>query len=78
METVLLGVGMFTAVVIALVIILMIAKSQLVASGAVKITINGDADGAVEAASGGTLLSTLSDKKIFVPSACGGGGTCAQ
>ncbi|MCP5021677.1 MAG: NADH:ubiquinone reductase (Na(+)-transporting) subunit F [bacterium] len=78
METVLLGVGMFTAVVVALVIVLLIAKSQLVSSGAVKIVINGDKDGAVDAAAGSTLLSTLSDKKIFIPSACGGGGTCGQ
>ena len=78
METVLLGVGMFTLVVVALVIILLIAKSQLVASGQVKITINGDDDAAVEVPAGSTLLSSLSDRKVFIPSACGGGGTCAQ
>ena len=78
METVLLGVGMFTFVVVALVIVLLIAKSQLVSSGKVAITINGNKDSAVQASAGGTLLATLSDQKIFVPSACGGGGTCAQ
>ncbi len=78
METVLLGVGMFTFVVVALVIVLLIAKSQLVSSGKVSITINGNKDTAVQANAGGTLLATLSEQKIFVPSACGGGGTCAQ
>ncbi|HPF13357.1 MAG: NADH:ubiquinone reductase (Na(+)-transporting) subunit F [Planctomycetes bacterium] len=78
METVFLGVGMFTIVVIALVILLLIARSYLVSSGSVTITINGKKDGAIQVPAGGTLLSTLADRKIFVPSACGGGGTCAQ
>lgn len=78
METILLGVGMFTFVVTALVILLLIAKNSLVSSGKVRIVINGDESAAVEVNAGGTLLSTLSDQKIFIPSACGGGGTCAQ
>ncbi len=78
MDTILLGVGMFTFVILAMVVILLIAKGQLVSSGKVKIVINGDEANAVEVSSGGTLLSTLADRKIFVPSACGGGGTCAQ
>ena len=76
--TILLGVGMFTAVVLTMVIILLVAKSRLVSSGDVKIVINGDESGAVTTAAGGTLLATLANEKIFVPSACGGGGTCAQ
>ena len=76
--TVLLGVGMFTVVLLAMVVILLAAKSKLVASGKVKVVINGDESGALEVAAGSTLLSTLSEQKIFVPSACGGGGTCAQ
>lgn len=78
MDEILLGVGMFTFVVIALVVILLLAKNNLVSSGKVKILINGDASSAIEVNSGSTLLSTLSDQKIFIPSACGGGGTCAQ
>lgn len=78
MDTIMLGVGMFTFVVIALVVILLIAKNSLVSTGKVKILINGDASSAIEVSSGSTLLSTLSDQKIFIPSACGGGGTCAQ
>jgi len=78
MDAILLGVGMFTFVVLVMVIILIIAKGQLVNSGKVRIVINGDETNAVEVNAGGTLLSTLADRKIFVPSACGGGGTCAQ
>ncbi len=78
MDTILIGVGMFTFVVTALVIVLLIAKNSLVSSGKVKIVINGDEANPVEAAAGSTLLSTLADRKIFIPSACGGGGTCAQ
>ena len=76
--TILLGVSMFTFVVLAMVVILLIAKSRLVSSGDVSIVINGDEANAVKTAAGGTLLATLADQKIFVPSACGGGGTCAQ
>lgn len=76
--TVLLSVGMFTAVILTMVLILLLAKSKLVASGKVKVIINGDEGGALEVNGGGSLLATLSDQKIFVPSACGGGGTCAQ
>jgi Na+-transporting NADH:ubiquinone oxidoreductase subunit F len=78
MDTILLGVGMFTFVILAMVIILILAKNQLVSSGKVKIVINGDESHAVEVDSGSTLLSTLANRKIFIPSACGGGGTCAQ
>jgi Na+-transporting NADH:ubiquinone oxidoreductase subunit F len=78
MDAILLGVGMFTFVVLAMVIILILAKNQLVSSGKVKIVINGDEAHAVEVESGSTLLSTLANRKIFIPSACGGGGTCAQ
>ncbi|CAN5708181.1 NADH:ubiquinone reductase (Na(+)-transporting) subunit F [soil metagenome] len=64
---------LFNIVVVSL---LLYAKSKLTVSGLVKILINGK--DAVEAAAGGTLLTTLSNKKIFLPSACGGGGTCAM
>jgi Na+-transporting NADH:ubiquinone oxidoreductase subunit F len=78
METIVLGVAMFCIVVLAMVFILIGAKSKLVASGDVNIVINGDDASPVKTSPGGTLLSTLSAQKIFVPSACGGGGTCAQ
>ncbi|MBO6536869.1 MAG: NADH:ubiquinone reductase (Na(+)-transporting) subunit F [Balneolaceae bacterium] len=66
----------FFAVIILLVSILLGAKAALTPSGPVKITINGEK--VIEVESGGTLLSTLGDNKIFLPSACGGGGTCVQ
>jgi Na+-transporting NADH:ubiquinone oxidoreductase subunit F len=59
-----------------MVVVLMIAKSKLVASGDVTITINEDPDKALVTPAGGTLLNTLAENKIFIPSACGGKGTC--
>ena len=61
-----------------LVFILLFAQSKLVQSGPVKIIINGDAENAIVTSAGTTLLNTLSAQKIFLPSACGGGGTCAM
>ncbi len=74
--TILFGVGLFTAIVLALVAMILVARSRLVASGAVHILINGEKD--IEVSSGGKLLNVLADQGIFVSSACGGGGTCAQ
>jgi len=71
-----LGVGFFTAIVLALVAIILFAKSKLVATGNVKITINGEKE--IEVPAGGKLLGVLAENALFVPSACGGGGTCAQ
>ena len=68
----------FTVVILFLVMILLYAQSKLVQSGDVQILINGDADSAINVPAGSTLLSTLSAQKIFLPSACGGGGTCAM
>ena len=76
METILFGVAGFTVVILALVLILMAARAQLVQSGDVKILINGDPDKALTTAAGSTLLNTLADNQIFIPSACGGQGTC--
>jgi Na+-transporting NADH:ubiquinone oxidoreductase subunit F len=59
-----------------LILILLFVKEKLAPSGPVKIKINGEKE--IEVASGGTLLTTLSAQKIFLPSACGGGGTCIQ
>ncbi|MFD0909911.1 NADH:ubiquinone reductase (Na(+)-transporting) subunit F [Ruegeria arenilitoris] len=76
METFSLGVVLFTLIVLALVALIMAARSRLVSSGNVNITINGEKTISVPA--GGKLLQTLAAEKLFVPSACGGGGTCAQ
>ena len=76
--TILLGVLMFTVMVLALVGMILFARSQLVSSGNVTILINDDPSKSVEVPAGGKLLSTLADKGIFLASACGGGGTCAQ
>jgi Na+-transporting NADH:ubiquinone oxidoreductase subunit F len=66
----------FFAVVIALTSVLLFAKAKLMPSGKIKITINGDKE--LEVDGGDTLLNTLSGQGIFLPSACGGGGTCVQ
>jgi Na+-transporting NADH:ubiquinone oxidoreductase subunit F len=73
-----LGVVMFTAVVLALVAVILAARSKLVSSGDVTIHINEDPKKAITVPAGGKLLQTLAEAGIFVPSACGGGGTCAQ
>ena len=68
-------VGLFVITLI-LVTMLLVAKERLLPSGPVKLLINGEKD--VEVSSGDTLLTTLGNNKIFLPSACGGGGTCVQ
>lgn len=73
---IILGVVMFTAVVLALVAIILGARSKLVNSGDVTIEINGEKTITVPA--GGKLLQTLASNNLFLASACGGGGTCAQ
>jgi Na+-transporting NADH:ubiquinone oxidoreductase subunit F len=73
-----LGVGMFIAIVLALVCIILFAKSKLVPEGEVTILINGDASKAIKTQPGGKLLGALADAGIFVSSACGGGGSCGQ
>ena len=76
MDTILFGVGMFTAIVLALVLVILFARSRMVNSGAVNIVVNGEKTISVPA--GGKLLQTLADSNLFLASACGGGGTCAQ
>src|SRR5690606_18415196 len=76
MQTILVGVAMFTAIVLALVAVILSAKRKPGASGQVKIRGNDERELVVPP--GGKLLSVLADNKIFVSSACGGGGTCAQ
>ena len=72
------GVGMFTVVVLFLVGLILVARSRLVPSGDVNILINNDPDRSISVPTGGKLLNALADSEIFVSSACGGGGTCAQ
>ncbi len=78
MTTIITSIVAFTIVILLLVMILLYAQSKLVQSGDVRIIINGDEGNAMIAAAGTSLLSTLSSQKIFLPSACGGGGTCAM
>ena len=66
----------FSAIILALTLMLLFAKAQLIPSGDVSISINGEKD--LSTKPGSTLLSTLSADGIFLPSACGGGGTCAM
>jgi Na+-transporting NADH:ubiquinone oxidoreductase subunit F len=73
---IILGVAMFTVVILALVAFILAARSKLVASGDVNIEINGEKTITVPA--GDKLLQTLSNAGLFLPSACGGGGSCAQ
>ncbi|MCP4458067.1 MAG: NADH:ubiquinone reductase (Na(+)-transporting) subunit F [Cytophagales bacterium] len=75
---VIIAVIAFTAVILLLVFVLLFAQSKLVQSGPVNLIINGDKEKPLTIAAGSTLLSTLSSQKIFLPSACGGGGTCAM
>lgn len=70
------GVVVFTAIVLALVVIILFFRKLLVPSGNVKILINDEKT--IEVAPGGKLLTTLADNGLFIPSACGGGGSCGQ
>ncbi|MGK2915101.1 MAG: NADH:ubiquinone reductase (Na(+)-transporting) subunit F [Porticoccaceae bacterium] len=74
--TIVLGVSMFTVVVLALVFLILAARSRLVSAGTVNIEINGEKT--IQVPMGGKLLQTLSAANVFLASACGGGGTCAQ
>ena len=74
--TVLGGVGIFLVITLLLVIILLVAKKYLVSSGNVTVTINNDKK--VEIAAGQPLLSAMAASNVFLPSACGGKGSCGQ
>ncbi|PID69770.1 MAG: NADH:ubiquinone reductase (Na(+)-transporting) subunit F [Flavobacteriales bacterium] len=74
--TVAVTVVAFLVIMLVLVALLLFVKQKLAPSGPVKITINGEKT--IEVPSGGSLLSTLGSEKIFLPSACGGGGSCIQ
>lgn len=76
MTVIIASVVVFLVLILLLVSILLGAKAKLAPSGPVTINVNNEKD--IETGSGGTLLSTLGDNKLFLPSACGGGGTCIQ
>jgi Na+-transporting NADH:ubiquinone oxidoreductase subunit F len=76
MITILFGVVAFTLMIVLLVGVLLVAKTKLVPSGDVSILINDNPANSLKTKSGGTLLSTLSANRIFIPSACGGKGSC--
>ena len=76
MKLIIASIAVFLVIILALVAILLVAKRYLVASGPVKLTINGENE--LEVESGSTLLNTLSSNGIFLSSACGGKGSCGQ
>ena len=76
MDVVLASIVVFLVLTLLLVFVLLTAKSKLAPSGPVNINVNDEKD--MEVNSGSTLLSTLGDNDLFLPSACGGGGTCVQ
>ncbi|MFI8417571.1 NADH:ubiquinone reductase (Na(+)-transporting) subunit F [Serratia sp. NPDC078593] len=75
---IILGVAMFTCIVMVLALLILFAKSKLVNTGDVAVEVNGDQDKSFHAPAGDKLLNVLSGQGIFVSSACGGGGSCGQ
>ncbi|MDH3273193.1 MAG: NADH:ubiquinone reductase (Na(+)-transporting) subunit F [Gammaproteobacteria bacterium] len=71
-----LGVGLFTLIILILVFVILAARSKLVSDGSITLNINEDKN--VEVPVGGKLMGALAEAGIFIPSACGGGGTCGQ
>ncbi len=78
MTTILFAVLVFVSVILALSFMLIAARKRLVPQGEVKIVVNGDASNPLMVSPGSSLLTALSEKSVFLPSACGGGGTCAM
>ncbi len=78
MSTVIGSIIAFTFIIMLLTSILLAAKAKLVPSGDINIVVNGDSNDPIITQPGSTLLTALSEKNIFLPSACGGGGTCAM
>lgn len=75
---IILGVVMFTCIVMVLTLLILFAKSKLVNTGDIAVEVNGDQDKSFTAPAGDKLLNMLSSQGIFVSSACGGGGSCGQ
>ncbi len=78
MDNFIFGIVVFTALVLVLAVLILVAKSKLVDSGDITISINDDPAKAITLPAGGKLLGALASKGIFVSSACGGGGSCGQ
>ncbi|MCT8829914.1 NADH:ubiquinone reductase (Na(+)-transporting) subunit F [Glaesserella parasuis] len=78
MDNFIFGIVVFTALVLMLAVLILVAKSKLVDSGDITISINDDPEKAITLPAGGKLLGALANKGIFVSSACGGGGSCGQ
>ncbi|MFO7831947.1 MAG: NADH:ubiquinone reductase (Na(+)-transporting) subunit F [Desulfuromonadaceae bacterium] len=78
MDLIIVGSTMFTGIILALVAIILAARKQLVPTGEIKFEINDDPELTITTKPGGKLLGALAEKGIFIPSACGGGGTCGQ
>ncbi len=78
LTNILLAILVFSIVILLLAFMLIYARQKLVPQGDVKIVINGDEENPLLVKPGSSLLSVLSDQNIFLPSACGGGGTCAM
>jgi Na+-transporting NADH:ubiquinone oxidoreductase subunit F len=76
--TILTGVAALTGVIVLLVVVLMFCEKKLVRKGKVKLLINDDASRSPEVDVGTNLLMALSQQKLFLPSACGGKGSCAM
>lgn len=75
---IILGIVMFTVLIVVLALMILFAKAKLVNSGDITININNDPEKAITLPAGGKLLGALASKGIFVSSACGGGGSCGQ
>ena len=78
MEFTIISVLVFASITMCLVLLLNLAEKKLLPQGNVSILINDEPDKAINVGTGGTLLGALSGQKVFLPSACGGGGTCAM
>jgi Na+-transporting NADH:ubiquinone oxidoreductase subunit F len=78
MTGIFLGVTIFTGIIMALVLLILSARSRLIPRGDITLAINNDPDKRLIVPPGGKLLTTLAENQIFIPSACGGGGTCGQ
>jgi len=78
MTAIFLGVTVFTGIIMALVLFILVARSRLIPKGDITLEINSDPDKRLIVPPGGKLLTTLAENQIFIPSACGGGGTCGQ
>jgi len=70
--------GVFSSFILLLVVVLMVAEKKLVQQGKIQLLINEDEEKSPEVDPGGNLLNVLASQKIFLPSACGGGGTCGM